>query len=676
MEFFRRSSGALVLAVVVLSGLGFLAVPLSPSHGPGTSLAPLAAGTAVSPPTRPLVGSEPAATLALGTSAATPTEIALNWTATTVFLPSNYTVAYSTNASSGPWSTASVVSSSTTSTVIGGLSPGGNYTWMVTAHGTLGGSEGSNLLPVTQPTLAYLWNSGETSTSVTLNWTDNATYGASISFGSFSVFESQNGSVPTRVAVLSNASTRSALLAGLAAGASYSFYLETTDCVGGCGATTNVSTQSNTITVGTVVALSATLTVSRPQVDVGMPDLFTCTPSGGQSPFRFTWDFGNGTNVSAPSSVSYAFGVAGPALVYCYVADSASNHYSVSVPVTVHPFPVVLASLNRTAADVGQTISYSCTSSGGTFPALVEWSFGDGATYEGGNTTHAYAANGSYLASCSVTDAAGGQAATSLVVNVSLPLGAMATVNASAAAPGTTLNFTGVPQNGSQPYSSLTWTFGDGTNGSGATVTHSYAAAGNFTATFHVRDANGAAATGSVRVMVTNLVVEVTAIPTSISRGTTVDFSASASGGAGGPYNFTWTFGDGVVGYGASTTHSYSSGGNFAPVLTVRDRLGATTRVPLDTVAVSVPPPPGPWFTAWLVLFAAAIAGAVIAVIALARRRKADAANLPEALSRWVPPTGPQGSARASRACPKCGATNLPIRRTCHNCGTSLRGSP
>ncbi len=669
-----RIGGCAVAVLVLLSFAAPLAAssPTVRGSGPATGAPPLGE-TATAGPSGV---AQPAATMALGFTGLDPTAVALNWTATTVFLPGSYTVEYSTNGSGGPWTTAAVVANSATSTVVSGLSPGGDYWWMVTVSGTLGGSESSNVLAVPQPSLAYLWNSAETSTSVTLNWTNNATYAGPIGFGSYALYEAQNGSLPIREATLTNVSQLSATVAGLTPGASYSFFLNTTDCDSACATASEYWTDSNSVTVGTVYALSVTITAGRSEVDTGVPDLFTCTPSGGESPFQFTWDFGNGTNVSGAGSVSHAFASAGAVDVSCSVTDHVANHASASVNVSVQPYPSVVASTNRTAADVGETVSYRCSAVGGTFPTELEWSFGDNVTYDGGNTTHVYGAAGTYAAVCSVVDGAGGSYAETIPLNVSRALGAVASVSSTAAAPATELTFTGTPENGSAPYSNLTWAFGDGTTGAGASATHAYGAAGNYTATFRVRDANGGVATATVRVAVTAVDVTVDAIPSSIGRGSAVTFSASATGGAGGPYNFTWQFGDGAVGYGATPTHTYSAGGTFTPTVTVRDRLGGNATVTLDTLTVTVPPAPGPWFTPFLVLLVAAVLGLLIAIVVLARRRRSEQASVPDALSRWVPPTGPQRSVGGSRVCASCGASNLSIRRTCSNCGAALPRTP
>ena len=61
------------------------------------------------------------------------------------------------------------------------------------------------------------------------------------------------------------------------------------------------------------------------------------------------------------------------------------------------------------------------------------------------------------------------------------------------AAPGTPITFTAVA--GTAQVSSIAWTFGDGASASGASVTHTYAANGEFKVTMTVSFASGATVT-------------------------------------------------------------------------------------------------------------------------------------------------------------------------------------
>jgi hypothetical protein len=68
-----------------------------------------------------------------------------------------------------------------------------------------------------------------------------------------------------------------------------------------------------------------------------------------------------------------------------------------------------------------------------------------------------------------------------------------------------------------------------------------------------------------------------TANPTSGAAPLNVSFDASGSSDPGGSIaSYAWTFGDGQSGSGATTSHTYTSGGSFTATLTVTDNGGAT----------------------------------------------------------------------------------------------------
>lgn len=73
-----------------------------------------------------------------------------------------------------------------------------------------------------------------------------------------------------------------------------------------------------------------------------------------------------------------------------------------------------------------------------------------------------------------------------------------------------------------------------------------------------------------------------------------ITFDASGStDGDGDTLTYSWDFGDGAVGSGVSTTHSYSSGGTFTVTLSANDGYHSGT----DTVELTIAPPPYPPLT-------------------------------------------------------------------------------
>ena len=153
------------------------------------------------------------------------------------------------------------------------------------------------------------------------------------------------------------------------------------------------------------------------------------------------------------------------------------------------------------------------------------------------------------------------------------------------------------------------WSFGDGTSGSGATVSHTYAAAGTYTATLTVNDGRGGTHSAEVAVVVD---------PPSGNRPPTAVISASPESGTvpftvtldgqgssdpdGDPLSYTWQFADGVQGTGPTLQRHFPLGdwrrgegleeyaGGYLVTLTVTDDEGATGSASLRIKAI---PPQG-----------------------------------------------------------------------------------
>ena len=132
------------------------------------------------------------------------------------------------------------------------------------------------------------------------------------------------------------------------------------------------------------------------------------------------------------------------------------------------------------------------------------WNFGDGATGSGLTAPHNYAANGTYTATLTVTDAAG---QTSVAKKIfTLPATGGRAGNPPRA------DFTAFPNAGQVDYDaslstddvgigSYKWTFGDGTSGTGKLVSHVYSAPNQFyTATLTVYDVAGQFHSKSIQV--------------------------------------------------------------------------------------------------------------------------------------------------------------------------------
>ncbi|HEY6168907.1 MAG TPA: PKD domain-containing protein, partial [Verrucomicrobiae bacterium] len=139
------------------------------------------------------------------------------------------------------------------------------------------------------------------------------------------------------------------------------------------------------------------------------------------------------------------------------------------------------------------------------------------------------------------------------------------------------------------------WNFGDGGTSTVANPSHTYNAAGTYTATLVVRDNSGLTGVDSVVINVNapanqSPVAVANATPISGTVPLTVNFSSAGSYDPDGSIaSYSWTFGDGGSSTAVNPSHTYNAAGTYVATLVVTDNQGATgTR----TVSITVAPNP------------------------------------------------------------------------------------
>lgn len=419
------SALALAVTTAVLVGV--------PHTGVGAAASPPPSNGVAEPPSGAHEATARPEAFALGEDGVTPAAISLNWTASTAAEFDNYTVLYSNTSASGPWRFVTAIASETTTSVgVGDLGPGLTYWWNVTAYSTnlviLGTTAAySTILQATQPTLAWVTSPAHTTDSINLSWTNNASYGGVLSFGSYRVVEIDNG-VSTTYANLTAVTDNQTTVQPLTTGRSYWFYVDTYDACAACVPSGDSVTESNVVHTGTATALVGAVTATRTTVDAHQLVGFTCTPSGGTPPYTFGWNFtGGDINFTAGSgTTSQAFDRANATgyIVFCQITDHAdTSTVPPAVTIVVNRDLRIAATASPLNVTVGSSVAFSCEASRGTAPLSMEWTLGDGAVIPGfgddANGSASYPSNGTYVAHCSVLDGAGVRATASVLIQVS-----------------------------------------------------------------------------------------------------------------------------------------------------------------------------------------------------------------------------------------------------------------
>jgi PKD repeat protein len=227
---------------------------------------------------------------------------------------------------------------------------------------------------------------------------------------------------------------------------------------------------------------------------------------------------------------------------------------------------------------VNTPVTFMASTFGGTSPYAVRWNFGDGSTSSGSTVTHTYAIANTYSVTETATDAASpSHAATSsqiITVQPVPPLVTSFTFLPATPLLNTIVTFTAVTTGGTSPYA-ISWRFGDGTIGTGASTTHTFTNAGSYAVTETATDTSTPTktATATLNVVVyLSLPLSATFSVSSMSPsvGQTITFSATGAGGTS-PYAFAIDFGDGNTATGTSASHAYSTATTYTATLTVAD---------------------------------------------------------------------------------------------------------
>ncbi len=336
------------------------------------------------------------------------------------------------------------------------------------------------------------------------------------------------------------------------------------------------------------------------------------------------WDFGDGqfTGWIAGTSTQHTFTQSGTYAVHVWVMDdceafSAEASLTATISGGVDPCagnqpPVANAGPDQ-AGRTCDTIQFngggSTDPNGANTIQTYHWNFGNGQTATGKTVSYQYTTAGARTVTLTVTDNCGVARQDTAIVTIAANQLPVANAGPDRnALPGQSLNFSSAGS--SDPDGTIVsyaWNFGDGFTATGASVSHTYAAPGVFTATLTVTDDCGATRQDTARTTVVDpCSPDVNQAPVAnaggnrtANTGQSLSFSGAASTDADGTIvSYAWNFGDNQTGSGASVSHAWSSAGTYNVTLTVTDNCGAHHATGVQVVVSQVQQgPPSAEFT-------------------------------------------------------------------------------
>jgi len=300
----------------------------------------------------------------------------------------------------------------------------------------------------------------------------------------------------------------------------------------------------------------------------------------------YNWWFGNG-GTSTQSNPVYTYNSAGTytvSLVAQFANGCVDTVYS-TVTISATPNCNAQFAYSQVGNGTVNFINQSTPVGNSSTPWIsYYWSYGDGTYYTGGNNSHTYTSNGTYVAYVYVIDSSSG-CSDSYSASIVITSATGSTCNAQFAVSSNSngqVTFTNQSTGGTAGQSSYFWNFGNNntlwTYSTSQVATAQYTSTGTYQVCLTMIDS----ATGCSDSYCTSVSVQVV-------NGCNASFQAFDSSGyfyfiptTAPPATYSWNFGDGTTSTSSMPIHQYNAYGTYYVCLTVQ--MNGMTCTYCDTV--------------------------------------------------------------------------------------------
>lgn len=293
----------------------------------------------------------------------------------------------------------------------------------------------------------------------------------------------------------------------------------------------------------------------------------------------YEWKFGDGTT-GMGHIVNHVYPNIGLYTATVTATNFINSQTAQTVVTIVEQTISGLTATNNSPTSLGNSTFLTATVAAGS-NVSYEWDFGDGTLGNGQVTSHVYLAIGIYMVTVTATNSVSSQT-TQTIVTIEEAVGGLMAMNNSPTVIGDLTTLTATVISGTNI--EYEWDFGDGTTGSGESLSHVYAAIGVYTATVTAVNPVSSVFTQTLVTIIDEAVTGLTAVnssPTLIGAPTSLTGTVST----GTNVIYLWDFGDGTTGYGPTASHTYLQIGIYTATLTADNSINS---VAAETVVIVV----------------------------------------------------------------------------------------